>query len=94
MITEIFKPEGTINDLMDRLEKSDTEFARDTAAKLAKISPISIAVVFELFKKGLNMELKEAIELEYSISHGFIEDSDFFEGVRALLIDKDKNPKW
>ena len=32
--------------------------------------------------------------MEYKISQGFVNHTEFFEGVRALLIDKDKNPKW
>jgi len=32
--------------------------------------------------------------MEYKISQGFMNHTEFFEGVRALLIDKDKAPKW
>ena len=32
--------------------------------------------------------------MEYKIADGFVHHTEFFEGVRALLIDKDKNPKW
>lgn len=32
--------------------------------------------------------------MEYKISQGFVNHTEFFEGVRALLIDKDKNPQW
>lgn len=40
------------------------------------------------------MNLKEVFEMEYKISQGFVNHTEFFEGVRALLIDKDKNPQW
>jgi len=53
-----------------------------------------MAVVFEQIKRGQNMSLKEVFEMEYKISQGFVNHTEFFEGVRALLIDKDKNPKW
>ena len=32
--------------------------------------------------------------MEYKVSQGFMNHGEFFEGVRALLIDKDNNPKW
>ena len=40
------------------------------------------------------MTLKEVFEMEYKISQGFADHTEFFEGVRALLVDKDKSPKW
>jgi hypothetical protein len=40
------------------------------------------------------MNLKDVFEMEYRISQGFMNHGEFFEGVRALLIDKDKSPKW
>ncbi len=53
-----------------------------------------MAIVFEQIKRGKSMSLKEVFEMEYKISQGFVNHTEFFEGVRALLIDKDKNPKW
>jgi hypothetical protein len=40
------------------------------------------------------MGLKEAFEMEYKIADGFVHHTEFFEGVRALLIDKTLDPKW
>lgn len=43
---------------------------------------------------GENMSLGECLQMDYRMSYQFVKDSDFYEGVRALLIDKDKRPKW
>lgn len=40
------------------------------------------------------MDLKSVFEMEYKMAQGFMEHTEFFEGVRALLVDKDKSPKW
>lgn len=40
------------------------------------------------------MDVKECFEMEYKIASGFFEHTEFFEGVRALLVDKDKRPNW
>ena len=40
------------------------------------------------------MGIKEVFEMEYKIAAGYLEHTEFYEGVRALLVDKDKSPKW
>jgi 3-hydroxyisobutyryl-CoA hydrolase len=40
------------------------------------------------------MTLEDVFRMEYKISQGFMNHHEFFEGVRALLVDKDKSPKW
>lgn len=53
-----------------------------------------MAVVFAQIVRGQKMSLKEVFEMEFKISQGFTNHTEFYEGVRALLVDKDKNPKW
>ena len=40
------------------------------------------------------MTLEEVFKMEYKISQGFMHSNEFFEGVRAQLIEKDHCPKW
>jgi hypothetical protein len=40
------------------------------------------------------MDLKSVFEMEYKLSQGFMDHTEFFEGVRALLVDKDRKPQW
>lgn len=58
------------------------------------MSPLSMAIVFEQIVRGSKMNVKEVFEMEYKIAAGFLDHTEFYEGVRALLVDKDKNPKW
>ena len=93
-IEEFFSIDGTVHDLYNRLKSSDSEFAQKVLKKMGFMSPLSCGVVFEQIKRGKDMGLKEVFEMEYKISQGFMEHTEFFEGVRALLVDKDKSPKW
>lgn len=58
------------------------------------MSPLSLEVAFEQIKRGKDLSIKETYEMEYKISQGFMDHTEFFEGVRALLVDKDRNPQW
>jgi 3-hydroxyisobutyryl-CoA hydrolase len=92
-IRQIFQNDS-IQACMDRLEQSNSEFASMTKKMLAPMSPLSLAVVFEQIKRGSKMSIKEVFEMEFKIAAGFCQHTEFFEGVRALLVDKDKQPKW
>lgn len=59
-----------------------------------KGSPSSLGIIFEQFRRGKTLSLKEAFQMEWNISVQCSRHPDFREGVRALLIDKDNDPKW
>jgi enoyl-CoA hydratase len=63
-------------------------------AKLDGKSPTSVAVAFGQMIRGGSLTFREAMKMEYRIVNEIMQGHDFYEGVRALLIDKDKSPKW
>ncbi len=62
--------------------------------KLSHLSPTSLAVTEKLITMGQNLSFKECIELETKVAAQFLQMPDFYEGIRAKMIDKDNNPKW
>lgn len=83
-------------DIAQRLRKlqSDDAWLMTAAATFAKGSPTSAALVFELWRRVRRLSLAEVFRLEYRVSLGCCVHPDFAEGIRALLIDKDRNPHW
>ena len=60
-----------------------------------KASPTSLAIVFEQLKRAKNQQdLKSLFEMEALIAMHQVQNHDFPEGIRALLIDKTKDPRW
>ncbi|MGQ9724524.1 MAG: enoyl-CoA hydratase/isomerase family protein [Tepidimonas sp.] len=63
-------------------------------ATFAKGSPTSAALGLELQRRAKHRSLAEALRLELQASVGCCAHHDFAEGVRAMLVDKDKTPRW
>jgi enoyl-CoA hydratase/carnithine racemase len=89
----------TMEDIMAKLEdmKSEHEFAYQTLDTLKKCSPTSLKITLEGLKRGAAAKsLGEDLQMEFRLSQACMRSktSDFVEGVRATLIDKDKKPKW
>ena len=57
-------------------------------------SPTSLALAFEQMRRGGALTFAEAMRTEFRIVSRIFEGHDFFEGVRAVLIDKDGKPQW
>jgi len=61
---------------------------------MRQMSPTSMKITHKALLAGAKMNLKDCLRMEYRLSQRCCDDHDFYEGVRALLIDKDKAPKW
>ncbi len=78
-----------------RLEDSDVPAARETAALLLTKSPTSLKVTLRALRLAADLpSLPAALEQEYRLALQFHGSHDFIEGVRAQVIDKDRNPQW
>jgi enoyl-CoA hydratase/carnithine racemase len=74
--------------------QSEDAWLQGAAKAFAKGAPSSIALSFALWQRVPRMSLAEVFRLEYWASLGFCAHKDFAEGIRAVLVDKDRNPKW
>ncbi|MGL6030402.1 MAG: enoyl-CoA hydratase/isomerase family protein [Legionella sp.] len=64
------------------------------ALGLSHKSPLSLAVTFEQLKRAKGLSLAQCLAMDFILVGHFMAGHDFYEGIRALLIDKDKNPEW
>ena len=77
-----------------RALQSEDAWLQTAVKTYAKGAPSSVALSWALWQRVLRMSLAEVFRLEYRASLGFCAHADFAEGIRAVLVDKDRNPKW
>ena len=63
-------------------------------AVLAAFSPVALARSFELLQEAHGKSLRECLAIEFELSMAFARHPDFIEGARAVLVDKDRKPRW
>lgn len=92
IIEECFS-EKTVEKIIISLEKQD-DWGKEVAAILKTKSPTSLKVTLQALQQAADLEFNEAIQQEFRMTNHFLEHHDFFEGIRAILVDKDQTPHW
>ncbi|ORA36989.1 enoyl-CoA hydratase/isomerase family protein [Mycobacterium aquaticum] len=71
------------------------EYGTAAANLIATRSPVSLAVALEAVRRAAKLDsLEEVLQQEYRTSCASVRSHDFVEGIRAQLVDKDRNPQW
>jgi enoyl-CoA hydratase len=83
-----------VEDILGALEAESSEWAGGVAAALAGLSPTSLKVTLRQMRLGRGIGFAAALEIERRLTARFLAGHDFYEGVRAALIDRDRRPRW
>jgi enoyl-CoA hydratase/carnithine racemase len=70
------------------------DFAASTLATMRQRSPTSLAVTFRQISSGDGLSMQDCMRMEFRILNRMLEGHDFYEGIRAVLIEKDNQPVW
>jgi enoyl-CoA hydratase len=86
---------ASLKEIFESLAEDSSPFAQNTLNTLKTKSPTSLAVTFRQLK-GCNPPLSfvEGMQQEFRLSQRMVMSHDFMEGIRAVLIDKDRLPRW
>ncbi len=85
----------TVEDIVAALRGHDAGTANDAANLIATRSPIAVSVALEAVRRAAKMEtLEDVLVQDYRVSSASARSHDLVEGIRAQIIDKDRNPRW
>lgn len=90
-------PDTTMPMIMKKVDaaKATSKLAANAAEVLPKLSPTALVLTLELLKHGATANsCAESLKTDYCMAQRICAEHDFKEGVRALLVDKDKSPRW
>ncbi|MEM7728847.1 MAG: enoyl-CoA hydratase/isomerase family protein [Pseudomonadota bacterium] len=84
----------SVADILSALDGENSEWAAKQAKSIRRKSPLALATTLEALRRGATMDFREVMTMELDLSLNFLTIQDFYEGIRAQLIDKDRNPGW
>jgi len=84
----------SVETIVTALDDEASDWAKEARAAIARASPLSLEIVFRQLQLGKGMSVEAALGLEYRLTQHALAGHDFFEGIRAVLVDKDNAPRW
>lgn len=85
----------TVMDIVAALRGHDAGPANDAANLIETRSPVSVSVALQAVRRAAGLAtLEDVLRQEYRTTCGALRGHDFVEGIRALIVEKDRNPKW
>lgn len=85
---------NSVEEIIKHLKSINNDWCDQVIKTLEKKSPTSLKVTFQEIHNAKTLNFDACMEMENKIMQQMLRRHDFFEGVRALIIDKDKSPQW
>lgn len=93
---KLYFSDDSVEKIIDKLKKGSESgdiWAEETLKMMRKKSLLSQYIIMEQLKRSTTLSIEECFEMEIILALNFMDNPDFFEGLRSVLIDKD-TPKW
>lgn len=84
----------SVEAILAALRERQADWSRAALKAMESASPMSLKIVYRQMQQGAGIELEQALVLEHRIIRHLLAGDDFYEGVRSVVIDKDRNPHW
>lgn len=84
----------SVEQILEELDACEAAWAADAARRIRRNCPLALKVTLESVRVARSQNLAEALDTEFRVSNNMQRGTEFIEGVRAQLVDKDRSPKW
>jgi enoyl-CoA hydratase len=85
---------ASVEAILEALDGEADDWARENAKTIRSKSPTSLKLTFRQLREGAKLSFDDCMRMEFRMVNRVIEGHDFYEGVRATIIDKDNVAKW
>jgi enoyl-CoA hydratase len=85
---------ATVTEIVQRLEALSANWSQAALKALRNVSPTALHFTLRALRRGRDLTLKQALDAEFALTKTTMAYPDFAEGVRAMVIDKDRKPAW
>lgn len=85
---------NTVEEIIATLQARKNAWCDETAKILLTKSPLSLKITLVALQRGKSLTMDECMQMEYRLVNRFLRQYDFYEGIRAVIIDKDQKPIW
>jgi enoyl-CoA hydratase len=84
----------TVSEIVSRLQADDAPWAHAALKALRQVSPSALHWTLRALRRGRDLTLQQALDAEFALTRTTMAHPDFAEGVRAMVVDKDRKPAW
>ena len=85
---------GALPEVLERLTEDGSAWAAETVAAMRRVSPSALFWTHRLLTEGAGRGLRAGLDAEFALTRTVMAHPDFVEGVRAMVVDKDRTPRW
>jgi enoyl-CoA hydratase/carnithine racemase len=84
----------SLEEILASLSSADGAFEASAIETVGRRSPTSLKVAFRQIREGRGRSMADCMNMEFRILNRMLAGHDFYEGIRAVVIDKDNQPAW
>ncbi len=84
---------SSVEEILARLH-AGSDWAKEVAGAIGTRSPASLKLTLRALREARKLDFDDCMRMEYRLTLRVLRGHDLYEGVRALLIDRDQHPRW